>query len=115
MDWTPAKGVEVGAGGSWMALFLWIEIGATLPIVFYSVYRFAKLATKSAGQALSTTGPLELLLLIYAFETALTTAVCIHDVGYWSPAVYSEANKNVFRYQLFGPYFAMRESPPPPT
>jgi hypothetical protein len=116
MDWTPAKGAAVGAGGSWMALFLWIEIGATLPMVLYSVYRFAKLATSwsTKSKTVSTTGPWELLLLVYAFETALTPAVCIHDVGYWSPAVYSEADKNVFRYQLFGPYFAMRESPSSP-
>lgn len=110
MDWTPESGAAVGAGGSWMALFLKIEIGATLPIVFYSVYRFLKLARSSLPK--TTTGPWELLLLVYAFETALTTAVCIHDVGYWSPAVYSEADKNVFRYQLFGPYFAMRTFSP---
>ncbi|KIH89952.1 hypothetical protein SPBR_00984 [Sporothrix brasiliensis 5110] len=113
MDWTPASGAAVGAGGPWMTLFLWIEIAATLPIVLYSVYRFTRLATATSTAtapshaAASTTGPWELLFLVYAFETALTTAVCIHDVGYWSPAVYSEADKNVFRYQLFGPYFAM--------
>ncbi|CAK7199905.1 hypothetical protein SEUCBS139899_002592 [Sporothrix eucalyptigena] len=99
MDWTPAKGAALGAGGSWMSLFLWIELGFTLPVVLYSVYRFA--------QKKGTTGPFELLLVVYAFETALTTAVCIYDVGFWSPAVYSTADKNVFRFQLFGPWFAM--------
>ncbi|CAK7234608.1 hypothetical protein SBRCBS47491_009008 [Sporothrix bragantina] len=102
IEWTPARGAELGAGGNWMSLFLWIELAFTLPVVFYAVYRFA---SKSATT--STTGPLELLLLVYAFETALTTAVCIHDVGFWSPAVYSTADKNVFRFQLFGPWFAM--------
>ncbi|CAK7237322.1 hypothetical protein SCUCBS95973_009920 [Sporothrix curviconia] len=111
IEWTPARDAALGAGGSWMSLFLWIELTFTLPVVFYAVYRFAsklssKLSSKPATSA-STTGPLELLLLVYALETALTTAVCIHDVGFWNPAVYSTADKNVFRFQLFGPWFAM--------
>ncbi|CAK7243973.1 MAG: hypothetical protein STHCBS139747_005507 [Sporothrix thermara] len=104
IEWTPARGAELGAGGSWMALFMWIELAFTLPVVVYAVYRFASM---KAAATTSTTGPLELLLVVYAFETALTTAVCINDVGYWTPALYSTAEKNVFRFQLFGPWFAM--------
>ncbi|CAK7264349.1 hypothetical protein SEPCBS119000_000953 [Sporothrix epigloea] len=102
IDWTPARGAALGAGGSWMSLFLRIELAWTLPVVLYAVYR---LASKPAST--KTTGSLELLLLVYALETALTTAVCIHDVSFWNPAVYSLADKNVFRFQLFGPWLAM--------
>ncbi|CAK7566820.1 MAG: hypothetical protein SEPTF4163_004774 [Sporothrix epigloea] len=102
MDWTPALGVELSAGGSWMSLFMFIELAWTLPVVLYAVYRFA---SKSASTR--TTGPLELLLLVYGLEVALTAAVCINDVSYWNPAVYSTADKNVFRFQLFGPWFVM--------
>lgn len=104
MDWTPALGVELSAGGSWMSLFMFIELAWTLPVVLYAVYRFA---SKSASTR--TTGPLELLLLVYGLEVALTAAVCINDVSYWNPAVYSTADKNVFRFQLFGPWFVMRK------
>ena len=86
---------------------MWIELAFTLPVVVYAVYRFASM---KAAATTSTTGPLELLLVVYAFETALTTAVCINDVGYWTPALYSTAEKNVFRFQLFGPWFAMRKT-----
>ena len=91
----------MGAGGSWIELFLWIEVLFALPVVLWSLAHFAR------GK--KTTGALELLLVVYAFEVALTTAVCINDIGSWSPDVYSQAQKNVFRYQLMGPWFAMRE------
>lgn len=107
VDWTPAAGAALGAGGRWMGLFLGIELLFTLPVVLYAVLRFSRATARTATT--TTTGPFELLLLVYAFETALTTAVCIHDVGGWNTAVYSAADKNVFRFQLFGPWFAMRK------
>ncbi|EPE06556.1 hypothetical protein F503_02684 [Ophiostoma piceae UAMH 11346] len=99
VDWTPATAVAVGAGGSWIELFMWIEVLFALPVVLWSLAHFAR------GK--KTTGALELLLAVYAFEVAFTTAVCINDISYWSPEVYSEAQKNVFRYQLMGPWFAI--------
>jgi len=80
-------------------LFLWAELLFSLPAILYALYRLA-------GRA-GTTGALELLLLVYAFETAFTAAVCINDVGYWDPAAYPPRLKNVFRYQLYGPWFAV--------
>lgn len=109
IEWTPASGAALGAGGSWTALFLWMELLFSLPVVVYAARRLT--AARAPTMTTTTTGPLELLLLVYALETALTTAVCIHDVGYWSPSAYSAADKNVFRFQLYGPWLVMRESP----
>ncbi|OAA66832.1 hypothetical protein SPI_01408 [Niveomyces insectorum RCEF 264] len=113
VQWTPDPAVRAGlggAGGSWLPLFFALELGFALPTALYAVYRLAGVVRGGNGGGRTTgrtTGPLELLLLVYAFETALTTAVCIHDVAYWDPAVYSVAQKNVFRYQLMGPWLAM--------
>jgi len=87
---------------NWVPLFIWFELVFSLPLAIYSLYAFG---VKRAG----TTGPYELLMLVYAFETAFTTAVCIHDVQYWDPKVYSPAQKNMFMYQLFGPWLVVRE------
>ncbi|ROW05445.1 hypothetical protein VSDG_00545 [Cytospora chrysosperma] len=83
----------------WMPLMFMVELCFQLPVVFYATWR---LSGKSG-----TTGRLELLLLAYAFETAFSTLLCINDVFYWDPAVYSPDQKNVFLYQLYGPWFAI--------
>ncbi len=98
LQWTP----EVAAGhDGWISLFLQIEMIFTLPVVLYAVYR---LGIKRAG----TTGPIELLFLVYAFETAFTTFICINDVFGWDDAVYSQELKRTFMFNLFGPWFAIR-------
>ncbi|KAK3938324.1 hypothetical protein QBC46DRAFT_355966 [Diplogelasinospora grovesii] len=85
---------------SWIPLFLSIEMLFSAPIVLYAVYR---LGVKRAG----TTGANELLFLVYAFETAFTTLVCIHDVLYWDDAVYNIDLKRTFVFNLFGPWFVI--------
>lgn len=107
VQWSPSTHPLLSSGGgSWVPLFFWIELVFTLPTVLYAVARLGRIRAGTAATA-STTGSLELLLLVYALETALTTAVCIHNVSYWDPAVYSDAQKNVFRFQLMGPWLAM--------
>ncbi len=97
-QWTPESGM------SWVPLFFWAELLFSLPIVLYSVYRLP-------GRV-GTSGVTELLILLYAFETAFTTAVCINDVPYWDPKVYSAEQKTVFFYQL-GPWVLIRVCPAP--
>ncbi|KAJ0144807.1 hypothetical protein CTA2_1088 [Colletotrichum tanaceti] len=62
----------------------------------WMVYRFS-------GRAGTTPG-FELAVLVFAVECALTTLTCIHDTLHWDPAVYSQAQKNVFIVNLYGPW-----------
>jgi len=73
-----------------------------LPVVLFTVYRLAR------GRGI--TGPHELLLLLYGFATAGCCGVCLNDINYWDPKLYSPEQKDVFRYQLYGPWFVIRTS-----
>ncbi|KUI53809.1 hypothetical protein VP1G_01110 [Cytospora mali] len=84
---------------NWIRLMFIIELCFQLPVVFYATWRLS-------GKR-GTTGRLELLLLVYAFETAFSTLLCINDVFSWDPMVYSPEQKNVFLCQLYGPWFAI--------
>lgn len=86
---------------NWMRLMFAVELCFQLPVVCYAAWRL--------GGRQGTTGRLELLLLAYAFETAFSTLLCINDVFYWDAAVYSPAQKNVFLFQLYGPWFVIRK------
>lgn len=103
MQWAP-EGAGDG-GHSWIPLFFWLELLFLLPVTLYGI---RELGVRRRG----TRGQTELLFLVYALEVAFTTLVVINDVSYWDPAVYSDEQKNVFRFQLYGPYFVMRESLP---
>lgn len=80
-----------------------IEIAFQLPVSLYSVYRLGR---GSKG----TTGAHELLLLIYAFETAFSTMLCLNHVVYLDPADFTPEQRDVFWYQLMGPWVAVRKS-----
>ncbi|KAK0701584.1 transmembrane protein 6/97 [Lasiosphaeria miniovina] len=96
-QWSP----ETASGhDSWMGLFLYLEFAFILPAVLYAVFQLGVMRR-------GTSGATELLLLLYGFETALTTLVCIHDVAYWDPAAYSPEVKRTLTFQLFGPWFAI--------
>ncbi|EXF75047.1 hypothetical protein CFIO01_12475 [Colletotrichum fioriniae PJ7] len=81
---------------SWFKLFTYIEIVYQLPMAAWMVYRFSR----STG----TTPGFELAVLVFCVECALTTLTCIYDVFHWDPAVYSQAQKNVFVFNLYGPW-----------
>ncbi|KAK3398887.1 transmembrane protein 6/97 [Sordaria brevicollis] len=85
-----------GSHDSWIGLFMYFEFFFSLPVVLYGFYRLAL--------ARGTTGPQELLYLLYALETAFTTLICIHDVFYWDPAVYSPEIKRKMVVQYLGPW-----------
>lgn len=87
---------------NWMHLVSVVEIAFQLPTALYAAWRLSG----SKG----TSGPFELLLLVYAFETAFSTLLCINDVFYWDPAVYSPEQKNVFLFQLYGAWLVIRKS-----
>lgn len=89
-----------------------IELAFQLPVALYSVRRLGR------GRGEGTTGPYELLLLIYAFETAFSTMLCINHTAYLDPADFTPAQRDVFWYQLMGPWVAVRKwpsSPPVPS
>ncbi|KAK2613969.1 hypothetical protein N8I77_000835 [Diaporthe amygdali] len=84
---------------NWMHMVSVVEIGFQLPVALYAAW-------KLSGRK-GTSGPFELLLLVYAFETAFSTLLCINDVFYWDPAVYSQEQKNVFLFQLYGAWLVI--------
>ncbi|KAF6827568.1 hypothetical protein CPLU01_09037 [Colletotrichum plurivorum] len=81
---------------SWFKLFTYIEMGYQLPMAAWMIYRFSRRA--------GTTPGFELAVLVFCVECALTTLTCICDVFHWDPAVYSQAQKNVFVFNLYGPW-----------
>ncbi|KAG6366728.1 hypothetical protein INS49_000908 [Diaporthe citri] len=91
--------VQSATAPNWMHLVSVVEIGFQLPVALYAVWRLSG----SRG----TSGPFELLLLAYAFETAFSTLLCINDVFYWDPAVYSWEQKKVFLFQLYGSWLVI--------
>lgn len=101
VQWTPELGHD-----NWIPLFFHIEMLFLLPVCMYTVY------TQAFGnRKASFTGPEELLYLVYAFVTAFTTLVCLNDVFYWDDILYPAQAKNVFLFQLYGPWVVIRESP----
>ncbi|KAK1594162.1 transmembrane protein 6/97 [Colletotrichum navitas] len=81
---------------SWFKLFSYIEIFYQLPMAVWMVYGFSRRT--------GTTPGFELAVLVFAVQCALTTLTCIYDTLYWDPAVYSQAQKNVFIFNLYGPW-----------
>lgn len=89
---------------SWFQLFTYLEIFYQLPMAVWMVYRFSRRSATTPG--------FELAVLVFSVECIVTTLTCIHDVFYWDPAVYSQAQKNVFIFNLYGPWVVIRKSPP---
>ncbi|KAF5519751.1 putative membrane protein [Colletotrichum aenigma] len=81
---------------SWYKLFTYLEVFYQLPMTLWMVYRFSR--------GTGTTVGFELAVLVFCVECALTTLTCIFDVSYWDPNLYSEAQKNVFIFNLYGPW-----------
>ena len=86
---------------NWIAPFVVLEFIFLFPTAIYAIFRLS--------QKQGTTGPLELLLLVYGFEMAMSTYLCINDIALWDPVDYPTAVKNVFKYQIYGPYVILRE------
>lgn len=93
--------VQSATEPNWIQLFFLVELAFSLPTAIYAAFYLS--GTRG------TTGPLELLWLVYAFETAFSTLICINEIFYFDPAVYSQDAKNVFMYHLYGPWFVIRE------
>ncbi|KAF9872383.1 hypothetical protein CkaCkLH20_10210 [Colletotrichum karsti] len=81
---------------SWYKLFTYLEMFFQLPMAVWMTYRFSRRT--------GTTPGFELAVLVLSVELVLTTLTCIYDVFHWDPAVYSEAQKNVFIFNLYGPW-----------
>ncbi|GKT93168.1 integral membrane protein [Colletotrichum tofieldiae] len=81
---------------SWFKLFTYIEIFYQVPMAIWMVYRFSRRT--------GTTPGFELAVLVFTVECAMTTLTCIYDTLHWDPAVYSQAQKSVFIFNLYGPW-----------
>lgn len=85
----------------YMAILFVLEVAMQLPVALYAVYRLGLGARR-------TTGPFELVLLVYALETALSTVLVLHFVYLLDPAEYPQ--KNVLIFQNYVPWLIARES-----
>lgn len=90
---------------------MYLEVFFLLPTAVYAAYSLLPIG--AAGRKRGTTGPQELLFLIYAFHSALTTLVCVYDVFWWDGAVYSREVKTEFVFKLYGPWLVVCELPSP--
>ncbi|GKT61819.1 integral membrane protein [Colletotrichum tofieldiae] len=86
---------------SWFKLFTYIEIFYQVPMAIWMVYRFSRRT--------GTTPGFELAVLVFTVECAMTTLTCIYDTLHWDPAVYSQAQKSVFIFNLYGPWVLIRK------
>ena len=89
---------------SFFHLFTAMELVFQLPLLLYILSRYA--GTKKTG----TTPGLELASLVYGLHAAVTTLVCLNDMRSWDPNLHSQAEKNTFMFQLYGPWFLIRKS-----
>lgn len=86
---------------SFFPLFAFLELVFHLPVSLWAV------GALWGGRRPS--GAAELLLLVYGFETAITTFTCMYDAALWDPAVVSFEQKTVLIGGLYGGYFALGE------
>lgn len=91
----------------WFRLFTLIEGGFQLPMALW-MFRVFKDGRRG------TTPRFELACLVFAVEVALTSLVCVWDVAYWDPSVYSVRDKNVFVFAIYGPWVVIRTFLPSP-
>lgn len=98
--WSPAT---ASGHDSWMGLFIYLEWALALPVVLFTVYRLGV-------QRKGTSGAHELVLLVYSFEVALSTLVCIHDVFYWDESYTAEARKTLI-LNMYSPWLIIRKFP----
>lgn len=93
--------IQADKSPNWIAPFVVLEFVFLFPAAVYAIFRLS--------QKQGTTGPLELLLLVYGFEMAVSTYLCINDIKLWDPVEYPAAVKNAFIYQIYGPYVILRK------
>lgn len=89
---------------AFMPLLFAVELGFQLPTVLFALWRLLRRGSP-------TSGALELLLLVYAFETAFSTVLCMHSVFFLDEALFTPEQRGVFLWQLMGPWVAVREYP----
>lgn len=93
-QWSPKT---ASGHDSWMGFFAYWEMLFLLPVLLFTIYR---LGIKRVG----TSGQHELLLMLYSFETAFTTGVCIFDVFFWDRSVYTQEIRDKLVWQMYLPW-----------
>ncbi|KAK3391161.1 transmembrane protein 6/97 [Podospora didyma] len=96
-QWSPEG---INGENAWIGFFLYAEIFTTLPVVLYAIWH---LGVRRRG----TSGATELVLLVYGYHVALSTAMCIYSVLFWDPAVYSREAKRTLILQYYAPWLAV--------
>ena len=88
----------------WYTLFLYLEVIYQIPMNIW--------IRTACGEKEGTYPLFEVFAVAYGMQVALTTIVCIWDVAYWDPAIYSVQDKNIFVFGLYGPFVLIRKSLP---
>ncbi|KAI1299038.1 transmembrane protein 6/97 [Xylaria venustula] len=81
-------------------LFAFFELIFHLPVSLWAVQALWSGKVKRSGGA-------ELLLLVYGFQTALTTITCMYEAALWDSEVVSFEQKVTVVGGLYGGYFAL--------
>lgn len=89
----------------YMGILFAIEVGMQLPVTLYALYRLGFGSGTKGGR---TTGPFELMLLVYALETALSSVLCLHFVYLLDPVEYPK--KDITILQGYVPWVVARKS-----
>ncbi|KAI0198032.1 transmembrane protein 6/97 [Astrocystis sublimbata] len=92
---------------SFFKLFAFLELVIHLPVSVWAVSALTRKNEKGGREGGRLSGSAELLLLVYGFETALTTATCMYDIYLWDPAVVTAAQKTTLLAGLYGGYLAL--------
>lgn len=88
--------------------FTFLELVFHLPVSVWAV-RFLSGATGRKGKG-GTTGPAELVLLVYGLETVLSTAACMYEAYCWDVALVTREQRVMLLGALYGSYLAIGES-----
>jgi hypothetical protein len=89
---------------AYVGLLLWGEILFLMPVAVYGAWALWPTRAKKG-----TTGPQELLFLIWAFEMAFSTVICMNNIFWWDPVEYPDDVKRSFVF-VYGPWVVVRKS-----
>lgn len=87
----------------WFHLFTMFELFLEFPATVLLLSRFLR------GGPSEKSPSTDLLALVYALVFALTTSVCVYEVPGWDSVVYSDKEKDMFMFAIYGPFAVLRK------
>jgi hypothetical protein len=91
---------------AYVGMLLWAEILFLMPVAVYGAWALWPTSAKKG-----TTGPQELLFLVWCCEMFFSTAICINNVFWWDPVAYPADVKRTF-VLTYGAWVVVRKLHP---